>query len=99
MIGLATQFRMATTLLYRCPATRQKVQAWFAEDGSENGEHYETVTCTACSLVHLVNPKTGKMLGADEEYPPQTIRHDTTWSRACRSNDFGCPDWAEPTSK
>jgi hypothetical protein len=47
--------------------TGQKVQAWFADDGSEDSESYETVTCTACSLVHLVNPKTGKTLGADED--------------------------------
>jgi hypothetical protein len=35
------------------------VQSWFADDVSENtGTNYETVTCMACSLVHLVNPKT-----------------------------------------
>ena len=55
-------------LLYRCPATGQNVQAWFADDASENGgEAYETVTCVACRMIHLVNPKTGKTLGNDEE--------------------------------
>jgi len=54
-------------LIYRCPNTGQNVQAWFADDGSESGENYETVICAACSVVHLVNPKTGKTLGAAEE--------------------------------
>jgi hypothetical protein len=46
-----------------------KVQGWFADDGSENSnsEKYETVTCLACARIHLVNPKTGKTLGMEEE--------------------------------
>jgi len=27
---------------------------------------YEAVTCLACTRVHLVDPRTGKVLGADE---------------------------------
>jgi hypothetical protein len=54
--------------LYEFPATNQKVQGWFADDVSENSDpRYETVTCLACRGVHLVNPKTGKTLGADKE--------------------------------
>jgi len=55
--------------IYRCPATGMKVQGWFADDpSSENGnEVYETVVCTACTRVHLVNPKTGKTVGDDTE--------------------------------
>jgi hypothetical protein len=38
------------------------------DNGSVNGdETYEGVTCLACRQVHMVNPKTGKVLGADEE--------------------------------
>jgi hypothetical protein len=41
---------------------------WFADDGSENGgDTYEGVACLACRQVHMVNAKTGKVLGADEE--------------------------------
>ena len=59
--------RMAT-LIYQCPTTGLKVQGWFSDDGSENGsEGYETVVCLACRQAHLVNPKTGKTVGADEE--------------------------------
>jgi coenzyme PQQ precursor peptide PqqA len=27
-----------------------------------NGETYVPVTCTACGCIHLINPKTGKVL-------------------------------------
>jgi hypothetical protein len=56
------------TCLFRCPSTGHRVQGWFADNGSVNGdETYEGVTCLACRQVHMVNPKTGKVLGADEE--------------------------------
>jgi hypothetical protein len=32
-----------------------------------SGESYEGVTCLACRQVHMVNPRTGKVLGADEK--------------------------------
>jgi hypothetical protein len=55
-------------LIYRCPTTDQSVQGWFADNGNENGgETYETVTCIACRSVHLINRKTGKTLGTDDE--------------------------------
>ncbi len=54
-------------IVFRCPTTGLKVQTWFADDESANDETYETVTCAACAMQHLVNPKTGKALGADEE--------------------------------
>jgi hypothetical protein len=59
---------MMAALIYRCPTTGLNVQAWFADDGSSanGGETYESVTCTACTRVHLINPKTGKTLGTDE---------------------------------
>jgi hypothetical protein len=53
--------------LYRCPNTGYRVQGLVAEDVSEDPESYEAVTCTACQRVHLVNPTSGKVLGAEEE--------------------------------
>jgi hypothetical protein len=56
------------TRVFLCPHTGQRVQGWFADDGSENGgDTYEGAICLACRQVHMVNPKTGKVLGADEE--------------------------------
>jgi hypothetical protein len=44
------------------------VQGWFSDNGSEDGgETYEGVTCLACKQVHMVNPRTGKVLGTDEK--------------------------------
>ncbi len=47
--------------VYRCPATGQKVQG-HVPDEVIDGATYEAVTCTACGRVHLVNPKSGKVL-------------------------------------
>jgi hypothetical protein len=47
--------------LYRCPNTGQQVQAWAADDPTEDDDAYEMVTCLACAGLHLVNPKTGKV--------------------------------------
>jgi DNA-directed RNA polymerase subunit RPC12/RpoP len=47
--------------VYRCPRTGLKVQGHVADDLIEV-EAYEAVTCTACGRVHLVNPKSGKVL-------------------------------------
>jgi len=56
------------TFLFRCPNTGQNVQAWVADDPAEFDENtYETITCTACRQVHLINPKTSRVLGASED--------------------------------
>ena len=50
------------SITFRCPNTGMSVHAW--TDGEETDEHtYVTVTCTACQRVHLVNPKTGRLIG------------------------------------
>lgn len=55
------------TFLYRCPNTGLQVQGYVAEDPTEDdAEAYELLKCLACTRMHLVNPKTGKVLGADE---------------------------------
>jgi hypothetical protein len=53
--------------LYRCPTTGYQVQGWSADDTSENGNAYETLACLACGQVHLVNPSTGRVIGAAPE--------------------------------
>ena len=56
------------TFLYRCPNTGLRVQGWISDDGSENGpESYVGVNCLVCRQLHLVNPDTGKVLGAVDE--------------------------------
>jgi hypothetical protein len=56
------------SFLFRCPNTGSSVQGWLAEDVSEIDEGtYQSMTCLACQQLHLVNPKTGKVLGDLEE--------------------------------
>jgi len=55
------------TFLYRCPHTGMNVQGWVADDPTEHDDSYHALTCNACLRVHLVNPKTGKVLGDDDK--------------------------------
>ena len=59
---------MTVPIIYRCPHTGLNVQGWLADDPTErDAESYEVLTCTACARVHLVNLKTGQVLGAEED--------------------------------
>ncbi len=58
-------------VLFSCPRTGNKVQALLAEEttgaGSRHegaGTRFESVSCLACSGIHLVDPTDGKVLGA-----------------------------------
>jgi hypothetical protein len=53
--------------LYRCPNTGRQVQALAADDPTDGDDTYQPVTCLACAGLHLVNPKTGKVAGSDDE--------------------------------
>ena len=65
--------------IYRCPVTGLNVQGWLSSERPSGNEWsigrdpsgpddntFETVVCPVCARIHLVNPKTGKTLGADE---------------------------------
>ena len=54
-------------VVFRCPNTGHQVQGWFADDGTDEGEMYEAITCTACKQLHSVSPRTGKVLGSDDD--------------------------------
>ena len=60
-------YPMATTFLYRCPSTGRTVQGWSAEEINDDENAYESVACLVCTQMHLVNLKTGKVLGVEEE--------------------------------
>ena len=58
---------MVVSVVFRCPNTGLNVQGWVADDPTEGeAESYEAVTCAACTRVHMVDRKTGRVLGADE---------------------------------
>jgi hypothetical protein len=54
-----------TTFIYRCPTTGLNVQGLFVDrqPAVSSGHAFESMTCTACGRTHLVDPKTGKVLG------------------------------------
>ena len=61
--------------LYRCPNTGNNVQAWADDEPDDDDFTYVQVRCLACAQLHLVNLKTGKVLGSDVE----TAVSGTTW--------------------
>jgi hypothetical protein len=51
-------------VLYQCPRTSMKVQAWVAEAANaEKARGFEIVTCPACTQLHFINRSTGRLLG------------------------------------
>ena len=46
--------------------TGQNVQGWSAVEVTDDDETYQSFQCIACTRVHLVNLKTGKVLGDEE---------------------------------
>jgi len=53
--------------LFTCPSTNLNVQHWRDEDDEDAPyNEYEAVTCKACARLHLINRKTGKVLGQED---------------------------------
>jgi hypothetical protein len=55
--------------VFRCPVFKKEVQHWLddVDDPPAGGESYEAITCPACTRLHFVNRKTGKLLGDEEK--------------------------------
>jgi hypothetical protein len=55
-------------LIFRCTRTGMNVQIEMPERApTDHADSYESVTCPACTRIHLVNKTTGKMLGDNEK--------------------------------
>jgi hypothetical protein len=54
------------SILFKCPFTREYVTGWVADDPADS-DKFETIKCLSCARVHVVNPKTGKVLGTNDE--------------------------------
>ena len=50
-------------LIFTCPATRMNVQHWLEGGRDIQENQYESVICKACTRLHFINRKTGKLLG------------------------------------
>jgi NAD(P)-dependent dehydrogenase (short-subunit alcohol dehydrogenase family) len=53
--------------IFTCPATSMKVQHLLDDDEDVPENQYEPITCPACTRLHFLNRKTGKLLGQDDE--------------------------------
>ena len=55
--------------LFRCPATGMMVQALRPDEAPDDDAagSYLSIECLACRRIHLVNPATGEVAGADED--------------------------------
>jgi len=49
--------------VFRCPATSLNVQHQLDGDPDISENEYEGITCLACTRLHFINRKTGKLLG------------------------------------
>ncbi len=51
-----------------CPSTKLDVQYWLDDETKDevSETEYEAVTCNACAKIHLINRKTGKLLGQED---------------------------------
>jgi hypothetical protein len=58
---------MMAAFLFTCPETNLRVQHWRDDDESVPENEYEGISCPACTKVHFINRKTGKLLGEEEE--------------------------------
>jgi hypothetical protein len=56
-------------IIFTCPNTQLNVHGWIVNDPTvkDSSDRYEPIVCTACSRVHLVNPKTSKVLGTGKD--------------------------------
>jgi hypothetical protein len=54
-------------LIFRCTRTAMNVQVDVADAAPTYPDSYESVTCPACTRIHLVNKTTGRILGDNEK--------------------------------
>lgn len=55
-----------SSFIFRCPSRGLMVQGWTENDAGE-GIEYVPYRCPACGGMHLVNPKTGKLVSDERD--------------------------------
>ena len=65
---LASQLILMAAFVYRCPNTGLNVEGFAADDPTDaDTMTYEPMVCAACTRVHLVNPTTREVRGANDK--------------------------------
>jgi hypothetical protein len=57
---------MSAFIIYRCPHTGMDVQTSLQKENNDAARTYETVTCSACTRIHLINTTTGTVAGMNK---------------------------------
>ncbi|ANW02839.1 hypothetical protein [Bradyrhizobium icense] len=52
---------------FACPITNMMVQKWLDADAEATEREFQGVVCPACSQLHFISRKTGKLLGQKEK--------------------------------
>jgi hypothetical protein len=58
----AREITTMPAILYRCPVKKLPVSSWVAH-APQDDDRLEAIECIACKRIHMVNPKTGKVVG------------------------------------
>jgi hypothetical protein len=53
--------------IFRCPTTGLNVQEWIDDEDGASDHEFLGLICAACTRLHFVNRKTGKLLGEKED--------------------------------
>jgi hypothetical protein len=53
--------------VFTCPIIKLKVQHWLDEDDDVPENEFQGLACPACTRLHFVNRKTGKLLGDEND--------------------------------
>jgi hypothetical protein len=62
-IACSPYFAAMVAIRYRCPTTGKRIQIELEDDPDPESEPgHEAVPCLACGDIHLIDPKTGKVL-------------------------------------
>jgi len=60
---------MGRSFIFCCPTTGQKVQALseWDDEPADDSRRYQGVHCLACQMVHIVNPRTGRLMSEEAD--------------------------------
>ena len=56
-----------SAVIFTCPITNLSVEHWLDDDDDTSQNEFQGIACLACTRLHFINRKTGKLLGERSE--------------------------------
>jgi hypothetical protein len=53
--------------IFKCPSTGLNVQEWVDDEDGVSDNEFQGLICPACTRLHFLNRKTGRLLGEKDE--------------------------------